>query len=126
MFVLIYMFWFSSAPYKEVTKRIEKPAEGDKVLLTCQSEGYPNTSVVWQDGHLQTISPNTSAVQTPDQLFKIISQIYISSSEKNNYTCNFKTEGPSATFHIPGKTLFLYNTLLRIFTLGEYASRRLL
>lgn len=88
-------------------KSIEKAAEGDKVLLTCQSEGYPITSVVWQDGHLHTITSNTSAVLTPDRLFEVTSQILVSSSDENNYTCHFTNDGHSATFYIPGKTLFL-------------------
>ncbi|KAM4528083.1 uncharacterized protein PAE49_000042 isoform 2-T2 [Odontesthes bonariensis] len=92
------------APYKSVTKRIETTPSGDKVLLTCQSEGYPQSSVVWSDGHMQRYSPNTSAVTTPDQLFKITSQIRVSSSEKNNYTCNFTSDGYSATFHVPDET----------------------
>ncbi|XP_069019853.1 programmed cell death 1 ligand 1-like [Embiotoca jacksoni] len=90
------------APYKSVIKRIEKAAEGDEVLLTCQSEGYPQTSVVWQDEHQQRRSPNITAVSTPEQLFKITSQIQVSSSETNKYTCNFTNDGYTATFHIPG------------------------
>nr|XP_020461576.1 uncharacterized protein LOC109963416 [Monopterus albus]XP_020461577.1 uncharacterized protein LOC109963416 [Monopterus albus]XP_020461578.1 uncharacterized protein LOC109963416 [Monopterus albus] len=88
------------APYKAVTKRIEKVAEGDGVLLTCQSEGYPEPPVVWMDGHLQRLDPNTTAESTPNQLFKVTSQIHVSSLDKNNYTCNFTNE-LSATFHIP-------------------------
>ncbi|KAK2888389.1 hypothetical protein Q8A73_019837 [Channa argus] len=89
------------APYKAVTKSIKKTVEGDKVLLTCQSEGYPETYVVWQDGHLQTLSPNTTAVSTSEQLFKVTSQIHVSSMDRSNYTCNFLNDGHSATFHIP-------------------------
>ncbi|XP_022617793.1 CD276 antigen-like [Seriola dumerili] len=89
------------APFKAVTKRIEKAAEGDEVLLTCQSEGYPESPVVWQDGHLQRIKPNTTVVSTPDQLFNITSQIRVSSLSENNYTCNFTNHGNSTTFHVP-------------------------
>ncbi|GAA6231911.1 uncharacterized protein LOC108879218 [Lates japonicus] len=89
------------APYKTVTKRIVKAAEGDKVLLTCQSEGYPESPVLWQDGHLQSLEPNTTTVSTPEQLFKVTSQIHVSSSDKDNYTCIFSNSGQSATFHIP-------------------------
>nr|XP_046231802.1 coxsackievirus and adenovirus receptor homolog [Scatophagus argus] len=90
-----------TAPYKAVTKRIQKAADGDEVLLTCQSEGYPESSVVWQDGRLQRFSPNTTVVSTPDQLFKVTSEIRVPSAEKNNYTCNFTSDGYSETFHIP-------------------------
>ncbi|XP_071322563.1 uncharacterized protein [Trachinotus anak] len=89
------------ARYKAVTKHVEKAAEGDEVLLTCQSEGYPQSPVVWQDERLHRIKPNTTAVSTPDQLFKITSQIRVSSSDTKNYTCNFTNDGLSATFHVP-------------------------
>lgn len=89
-----------TAPYKTVTKHIQKAAEGNEVLLTCQSEGYPESSVIWQDAHLQTIEARTIAAPTPDQLFKVTSEIRVPSSERNNYTCTFK-DGHSATFHIP-------------------------
>lgn len=98
----------SLAPYKAVTKRIQKAAEGDEVLLTCESEGFPDSSVMWQDGHLQRINPNTTVVLMPNQLFKVTSEIRVRSSEKNNYTCNFMNDGDSATFHIPGKYLLPY------------------
>ncbi|KAM9734837.1 uncharacterized protein ACNS7B_014290 isoform 1-T2 [Menidia menidia] len=90
-----------AAPYKSVVRRIERTQNGDEVLLTCQSEGYPRSSVVWSDGHAQTHRANTTTVKTPDQLFKITSQIQVSSSKTNNYTCSFTSDGHSATFHIP-------------------------
>lgn len=91
-----------------MTKHLQKAAEGDEVLLTCQSEGYPESSVTWQDGHQQGIDPirPTTAVSTPDQLFKVTSHIRVPSSEKSNYTCSFTNDGYSATFHIPGESLF--------------------
>ncbi|XP_034752640.1 butyrophilin subfamily 2 member A2-like isoform X2 [Etheostoma cragini] len=89
------------APYENVTKHIRKAAEGDDVLLTCQSKGYPRSSVMWQDGHQRKLSSNTTAILTPDQLFKVTSEIRVSSSDKNNYTCIFANDVYSATFHIP-------------------------
>uniref|UniRef100_A0A3B5L6T6 Ig-like domain-containing protein n=1 Tax=Xiphophorus couchianus TaxID=32473 RepID=A0A3B5L6T6_9TELE len=89
------------APYHSVSKQIERTAEGDKVVLTCQSEGYPQSPVVWQDGHLQSYSSNTTTTTTPDGLIKVVSQIEVSSSEKTKYTCNFTKDHSSATFHIP-------------------------
>ncbi|KAI9524734.1 hypothetical protein NQZ68_016743 [Dissostichus eleginoides] len=89
------------APYKSVTKHIEKAAGGDELLLSCQSEGYPESPVMWQDGHLKTLNPNTTAVTTPQQLVKVTSQIHVGSSAKNNYTCIFTKDGSSATFKIP-------------------------
>ncbi|XP_033951257.1 programmed cell death 1 ligand 1-like isoform X2 [Pseudochaenichthys georgianus] len=89
------------APYKSVTKHIEKAAGGDELLLSCQSEGYPESPVMWQDGHLKTLNPNNTAVTTPQQLVKVTSQIRVGSSAKNNYTCIFTKDGFSATFQIP-------------------------
>ncbi|KAL3041574.1 hypothetical protein OYC64_019706 [Pagothenia borchgrevinki] len=89
------------APYKSVTKHIEKAAGGDELLLSCQSEGYPESPVMWQDGHLKTLNPNTTAVTTPQQLVNVTSQIRVRSSAKNNYTCIFTKDGSSATFQIP-------------------------
>ncbi|RVE65686.1 hypothetical protein OJAV_G00119060 [Oryzias javanicus] len=89
-----------NAPYKTVTKNFERTAE-NKVLLTCESEGYPKSAVVWTDGSQQSHHANTSFVSTPDQLFKITSQILVSSSEENNYTCSFTRGEKSATFNIP-------------------------
>lgn len=89
------------ASYKPVTKRIERVATGDEVLITCQSEGYPKSTVEWQNGNLETLNPNTTAESTPDQIFRITSQIKVSSTEKNNYTCKFTKDGPSATISIP-------------------------
>ncbi|KAM6901225.1 uncharacterized protein PEZ65_019392 [Lycodopsis pacificus] len=89
------------APYNTVTKHIQKAADKDEMLLTCQSRGYPESSVTWQDGHLQTLNPDTTAVSTADQLFTVTSQIRVRSSDKNNYTCFFTQDGNSATFHIP-------------------------
>ncbi|XP_041816499.1 CD276 antigen homolog isoform X2 [Chelmon rostratus] len=93
------------APYKAGTKHIEKAAEGDEVQLTCESEGYPQSAVTWQDGHRQRINPSTTAVSTPDQLFKVTSEIRVRASDKNNYTCSFANDGYSATFHIPDELL---------------------
>lgn len=88
-----------------MTKRIE--AADGKMLLTCQSEGYPRSSVEWQDGHGQQIESRTTAESMPDQRFKVTSEIPLSSLDKNNYTCNFTTDGNSATFHIPGNCFLL-------------------
>lgn len=97
---------FSPAPYKTVTKHLQKAAEGDEVLLSCQSAGYPESSVTWQDGRLQRIEPSTTVVSTPEQLFEVTSQIRVRQSDKNNYTCGFSNGGTSATFHIPGESSF--------------------
>lgn len=108
---------FSSlASYKSVTKHIERAATGDEVLITCQSEGYPKSTVEWQNGNLKTLNPNTTAESTPGQIFRITSQIKVSSSEKNNYTCKFTKDGSSATIYIPGKRSFPVLKWYMVFT----------
>lgn len=122
LILIVYSFL---APYHSVSKQIERTAEGDKVVLTCQSEGYPQSPVVWQDGHLQSYSSNTTTTTTPDGLIKVVSQIEVSSSEKTKYTCNFTKDHSSATFHIPGKFLtfvkfFFFNIVLKELALQRY------
>lgn len=107
------MFDSPIAPYKSVRKRIKKAPEGGQVLLSCEAEGYPGTSVVWQGAHLQNLRPNTTSVSTPDELFKVISQIRVSSSDRNNYTCSFSNDGYNATFHIPGKYELFFKTFFK-------------
>lgn len=110
------MSFSSLASYKSVTKHIERAATGDEVLITCQSEGYPKSTVEWQNGNLKTLNPNTTAESTPDQIFRITSQIKVSSSEKNNYTCKFTKDGSSATIYIPGKRSFPVLKWYMVFT----------
>ncbi|XP_075900938.1 programmed cell death 1 ligand 2-like isoform X2 [Nelusetta ayraudi] len=90
------------APYKTVSKHLQKAADGEQLLLTCQSEGHPRTAAMWRDGHAQAINSNTSFELTPQQLFRASSQIHVSSALRNNYTCSFPHGGNSATFHITG------------------------
>lgn len=90
------------APYKTVSKHLQKAADGEQLLLTCQSEGHPRTAAVWRDGHAQAINSSTSFELTPQQLFRASSQIHVPSALRNNYTCSFPHGGNSATFHITG------------------------
>lgn len=124
------------APFKLVSKRIESTADGDKVVLTCQSEGYPLSPVVWQDGHQRRHRANITNAATPEGLFKVTSQIEVSSSEKNNFTCNFTKDGYSATFQLPddiplppGKndaliTVLCLGLILTVIGLGVFTYRR--
>ncbi|XP_054614037.1 programmed cell death 1 ligand 1-like isoform X2 [Dunckerocampus dactyliophorus] len=90
-----------TAPYKTVTKSILKAAEGEELLLTCQSEGYPETAVGWEDARRQNLTASTSVQPSADHLFRITSQIRVGSLEENNYTCSFRDGGHSATFVLP-------------------------
>ncbi|TKS84555.1 Programmed cell death 1 ligand 1 [Collichthys lucidus] len=95
------------APYKKVIKQIETAAEKDEALLICQSIGYPYTSVTWLDGQQRELNSSLTVTITPDRLFKVTSELRVRSSVKNNYTCNFTTDGSSATFHIPDEILIV-------------------
>lgn len=90
-----------SAPYKTVTKRLRKVDRGDEALLTCQSEGYPESSVQWWDGHGRPLNATTTAALTPQQLVRVTSEIRVRFPEDSNYTCGF-SGGYTATFILPG------------------------
>ncbi|XP_055369417.1 programmed cell death 1 ligand 1 isoform X2 [Betta splendens] len=91
-----------TAPYGAVTRSVERAARGDRALLRCQAEGHPRTAVSWRDGRRRALGANTTAVETPQGLFRVSSQIWVNSTEERNYTCGFTADGASATFHIPG------------------------
>ncbi|XP_061148755.1 programmed cell death 1 ligand 2-like isoform X2 [Syngnathus typhle] len=93
-----------TAPYKTVTKTISKTVTGGKLVLSCQSEGYPMSTVAWEDGHRRNLNANTSVVTTEEGLYRITSGIQVASSQKNNYTCRFDSSSTSATFLIPDET----------------------
>ncbi|XP_061525920.1 programmed cell death 1 ligand 1-like [Phycodurus eques] len=93
-----------TAPFNKVTKDIFKSAKEDKLVLTCQSEGYPKSKVTWEDNHQQGLNASTTVVVTKDSLFRITTQIRVASSQKNNYTCSFNSSGSSRSFFIPEDT----------------------
>lgn len=93
-----------SAPYKTVTKRLRKVEHGDEALLSCQADGYPESSVQWWDGHGRPLNASTAAVPTPQQLFTVTSEIRVRFPDDANYTCSF-SGGYSATFILPGDSL---------------------
>ncbi|TWW65981.1 T-lymphocyte activation antigen CD80 [Takifugu flavidus] len=86
-----------TAPYKTVTKRLQKVDGGDEALLTCQADGYPEPSVQWWDGHGRPVNATTAVAPTPQQLFAVTSEIRVRFPDDNNYTCIFGG-GYSATF----------------------------
>ncbi|KAL4617364.1 programmed cell death 1 ligand 1 isoform X1 [Arapaima gigas] len=91
------------ASYKSIKKTVRR-AGNDEVELSCESEGYPLTTLVWNDQRGRRIdNVNVSSVTTLDQLFHITSSVTVDSST-NNYTCTVVEEGhmgPSAAFLIP-------------------------
>ncbi|XP_068508880.1 programmed cell death 1 ligand 2-like isoform X2 [Syngnathus scovelli] len=93
-----------TAPYKTVTKTISKTVTGGKLVLTCLSEGYPMSTVAWEDGHGRNLNASTSVVTTDEGLYRITSGIQVGSWQENNYTCRFDSRSSSATFLIPDET----------------------
>ncbi|XP_061525891.1 programmed cell death 1 ligand 1-like [Phycodurus eques] len=93
-----------TAPFKTVTKNIFKTAKEGELVLTCQSEGYPKSTVTWEDNHQRELNASTTVVLTEDRLFRITTQIRVASSQKNNYTCSFNSSGSSTSFLIPEDT----------------------
>ncbi|XP_061525814.1 programmed cell death 1 ligand 1-like [Phycodurus eques] len=93
-----------TAPFKTVTKNILKSAKERKLVLTCQFEGYPKSTVTWEDNHQRELNASTTVVLTEDRLFRITTQIRVASSQKNNYTCSFNSSGSSTSFLIPEDT----------------------
>ncbi|KAG7477045.1 hypothetical protein MATL_G00089390 [Megalops atlanticus] len=92
------------ASYKSINKSVRRSGR-DEVELLCQSQGYPQASVVWTDGRGRNLTEeaNTTAVISSDQLFHVTSGITVRTSN-NTYTCAFVKEGlmgQSVTFHIP-------------------------
>lgn len=90
-----------SAPYRTVTKRLQKLDQGDEALLSCQADGYPESSVQWWDGRGRPLNASTTAAVTPQQLFTVTSQVRVRFHDDSNYTCGF-SGGYSATFVLPG------------------------
>ncbi|KAJ8339006.1 hypothetical protein SKAU_G00357920 [Synaphobranchus kaupii] len=91
------------APYKSIHKSVKTSERG--VELSCESQGYPQASVVWTDstGWNITKESNVTMATTTDGLCHITSTVTVKSSN-NTYTCTFVGEGlmdQSVLFHIP-------------------------
>lgn len=92
-----------SAPFKTVSKRLRKVEHRDEALLTCQADGFPESSVQWWDGHGRPLNASSgAAARTPHQLFRVTSEIRVRFPDDGNYTCRFRG-GYSATFVLPGE-----------------------
>uniref|UniRef100_A0A3B4BMK8 Ig-like domain-containing protein n=1 Tax=Periophthalmus magnuspinnatus TaxID=409849 RepID=A0A3B4BMK8_9GOBI len=85
--------------FGDIDKRIVKVSERGDVGLICQSEGYPQPEVTWHNGDHFEMKPFTTTEITVDQLFRVTTQINVTTMDKNNYTCNFTNK--SATIQIP-------------------------
>ncbi|NXJ99516.1 PD1L1 protein, partial [Corythaixoides concolor] len=78
------------APYRTVTQGVVSTGD-NKWKLTCQSEGYPQAKVIWQNreyGDL-TDKANTSYETGSDQLYRVTSTLTIKSRTDESFYCIF-------------------------------------
>lgn len=94
--LLIVFFLFSpmlSAPYSkpEVTREEDSNLRpGDTVSLTCEAYGgYPQASVVWQDGRGHNLTENvtTSVVANKEGLYSVCSVLRVVVEPNSTYSC---------------------------------------
>ncbi|KAM9213193.1 programmed cell death 1 ligand 1-like isoform 1-T2 [Leptosomus discolor] len=93
------------APYRTVTQRVV--SAGDNAWkLTCQSEGYPQAEVIWQNRQYEDLTDkaNTSYETGSDQLYRVTSTLTIKSRIDETFYCIFWNkelqENTSASLHI--------------------------
>ncbi|KAJ8407752.1 hypothetical protein AAFF_G00267960 [Aldrovandia affinis] len=82
-----------AAPYSkpEVTRGLELNLRpGDEVSLTCEAYGgYPQASVLWQDGGGRNLTDNvtTSAVANEEGLYSVHSVLRVAVEPNSTYSC---------------------------------------
>ncbi|NXG55368.1 PD1L1 protein, partial [Hemiprocne comata] len=78
------------APYRTITQGVV--STGDKEWkLTCQSEGYPQAEVLWQNSKYEDLThkANTSCETGSDQLYRVTSTLTIKSRIDEIFYCIF-------------------------------------
>ncbi|XP_027736829.1 programmed cell death 1 ligand 1 [Empidonax traillii] len=93
------------APYRTITQRVVSTGHNEW-KLTCQSEGYPEAEVIWQNGDHEDLTDkaNTSYETGRDQLYRVTSTLTIKSRIDGIFYCIFWNkelqENTSAILHI--------------------------
>ncbi|KAM6230348.1 programmed cell death 1 ligand 1 isoform 2-T5 [Porphyrio hochstetteri] len=93
------------APYRTITKGIVS-AGGNEWKLTCQSEGYPQAAVIWQNREYEDLTDkaSTSYETGSDQLYRVTSTLTVKNRINESFSCIFWNkelqENTSATLHI--------------------------
>ncbi|XP_027490825.1 programmed cell death 1 ligand 1 [Corapipo altera] len=93
------------APYRTITQRVVSTGHNEW-KLTCQSEGYPEAEVIWQNGDYEDLTDkaNTSYQTGRDQLYHVTSTLTIKSGIDDIFYCIFWNkelqENTSAILHI--------------------------
>ncbi|KFP83019.1 Programmed cell death 1 ligand 1, partial [Acanthisitta chloris] len=79
-----------NAPYRTITKRVVCGGHNEWTL-TCQSEGYPQAEVIWQNKDYEDLTDkaNTSSEIGSDQLYNVTSTLTIKSRIDEIFYCIF-------------------------------------
>ncbi|NWU85719.1 PD1L1 protein, partial [Onychorhynchus coronatus] len=78
------------APYRTITQRVVRTGHNEW-KLTCQSEGYPEAEVIWQNRNYEDLTDkaNTSYKTGRDQLYHVTSTLTIKSRIDEIFYCIF-------------------------------------
>ncbi|NXN97591.1 PD1L1 protein, partial [Rhinopomastus cyanomelas] len=79
-----------NAPYRTITQQVVDIGDGEW-NLTCQSEGYPQAEVIWQNKEYEDLTDkaNTSYEGGSDQLYRVTSTLTIKSRIGEIFHCMF-------------------------------------
>ncbi|KFQ18146.1 Programmed cell death 1 ligand 1, partial [Merops nubicus] len=79
-----------NAPYRTITQGVVSTGDNEW-KLTCQSEGYPQAEVIWQNREHEDLTDkaNTSYETGTDQLYHVTSTLTIRSKSDEIFYCIF-------------------------------------
>ncbi|KFO91184.1 Programmed cell death 1 ligand 1, partial [Buceros rhinoceros silvestris] len=82
-----------NAPYRTITQGVVSTGDNEW-KLTCQSEGYPQAEVIWQNREYEDLTDkaNTSYETGNDQLYHVTSTLTIKSSIDEIFYCIFRNK----------------------------------
>ncbi|XP_059729738.1 programmed cell death 1 ligand 1-like isoform X1 [Haemorhous mexicanus] len=108
------------APYRIINQGVVSTGHNEW-KLTCQSEGYPEAEVIWQNRNYEdlTYKANTKFETASDQLYRVTSTLTIKSGIDEIYYCIFWNkelqENTTAILHIADSTDGILQTESRRF-----------
>ncbi|NXL66413.1 PD1L1 protein, partial [Chordeiles acutipennis] len=78
------------APYRTITQEVVSTGYNEW-KLTCQSEGYPQAEVIWQNREYEDLTDkaNTSYETGSDQLYRVTSNLTVKSKIDEIFYCIF-------------------------------------
>ncbi|XP_028911635.1 programmed cell death 1 ligand 1 [Ornithorhynchus anatinus] len=98
------------APYSKINQRISRNPTTLEYEMTCQSEGYPEASVIWKNNYHEDLSDKaiTNSSRGPDMLFNVTSTLGINATVNDTFYCFFwnkkAEENTTAVLIIPEQT----------------------